>query len=345
MRVGVYFDLRNPVAWQRPWAEVYRGALDLIQEAEALGIDSAWFTEHHFYEDGYLPQPFTFAAAVAARTARIRIGTAITIAGLRTAVDIAEQAAVVDILSGGRFELGLGAGYVPREFEAFNGSIRRRFEALEDRAREVRRLWDEGVVTPPPIQERLPIWIGTQGPRGARIAGRLGEGLLWLGTDLFDVYRAALEESGHQPGRTRVAGLANLVVSDDPEAAWTRIAPHLGYQWTSYSQNSLRTAGTQKSTPRQLERDLDSVMRGGDVDPQTLRSAGPDMNPPGFDVVTPEDAVDRLRQWLLPLPVDHVYFWASIAGMPDDLVQRHVALLADQVAPALRDIGVPVAGA
>jgi alkanesulfonate monooxygenase SsuD/methylene tetrahydromethanopterin reductase-like flavin-dependent oxidoreductase (luciferase family) len=232
---------------------------------------------------------------------------------------------------------------VPREFEAFNGDIRQRFEALEDRAREVRRLWNDGDVTPPPVQERPPIWIGTQGPRGARIAGRLGEGLLWLGSELFSAYRAALEESGHDPARARVAGLANLVIADDPEQAWARIAPHLGYQWSSYSKNSLRTGRRQRTSTRSLKRDLDDVMLAGDVDPATLRSAGPDMNPPSFDVVAPTEAVERLRQWLAPLPVDHVYFWASVAGMPEDLVQRHVALLSSHVSPALRDLGVPVA--
>jgi hypothetical protein len=80
-------------------------------------------------------------------------------------------------------------------------------------------------------------------------------------------------------------------------------------------------------------------MLAGEVDPETLRSARPDMNPPSFDVVTPADAVDRLRRWLEPLPVEHVYFWASIAGMPDLLVERHIRLLAAEVSPALGDIG------
>jgi alkanesulfonate monooxygenase SsuD/methylene tetrahydromethanopterin reductase-like flavin-dependent oxidoreductase (luciferase family) len=341
--VGLSFDLRNPPAWRRPWAACYAEALGHIEAAEQLGIDSVWFTEHHFYEDGYLPQPFTFAAAVAARTSRMRIGTAITVAGLRSAVDIAEQSAIVDILSGGRFELGLGAGYVAREFEAFDADIKQRFPSLEARARDVRKLWNEQAITPPPVQTRPPIWIGTQGPRGARIAGRLGEGLLWLGGELFQIYRSALEEAGHNPAHARVSGLANIVVADDPEAAWARIAPHLGYQWTSYSDNSRRSGRTQKPRTRDLNRDLDDVMRAGEVDPGTLRSTGPEMNPPAFDVVTPAEAIDRLARWLAPLPVEHVYFWASIAGMPNDLVERHIELLATEVAPALAQIGVPVA--
>jgi alkanesulfonate monooxygenase SsuD/methylene tetrahydromethanopterin reductase-like flavin-dependent oxidoreductase (luciferase family) len=334
MRLGIYYDLRNPVQWERPIATVYGNALEQIEEAERLGIGSVWLTEHHQFIDGYLPQPFTFAAAVAARTRRIRIGTAISIAGLRTPVDIAEQSAVVDIVSNGRFELGLGAGYVGREFTAFGGDVKHRFAALEERAREVRRLWDEAEIAPLPVQPRLPIWIGTQGPRGAKIAGRLGEGMLWLDAALTETYRAALVEAGHDPAGARLAGLANMVVADDPESAWARIAPHLSYQWTSYAAHSSEDAA------RELNQQLDDKMQGDGVDPESLRSAGPVMNPPAFDVVTPSEAVERLRRWLEPLPVEHVYLWATVAAMPDDLAARHIELLATEVGPHVAHIGL-----
>jgi alkanesulfonate monooxygenase SsuD/methylene tetrahydromethanopterin reductase-like flavin-dependent oxidoreductase (luciferase family) len=335
MQVGIYFDLRNPEPWRRPWSDLYEDTLALIEWAESIGIASAWFTEHHFYDDGYLPQPFTFAAAVAARTRRIRIGTAIAVAGLRPAVDIAEQAALVDILSAGRFELGLGAGYVRREFEAFGRPLEDRFPDLEERAREVRRLWSEGIVMPPPVQERIPIWIGTQGPRGARIAGRLGEGLLWLGAELQEPYLKALEAARHDPADAAVSGLANLVLARDPEAAWARIAPHLEHQWTTYGESARSRISTGGPQQRSLDRPLDRVMASRRVDPEQLRSAGPVMNPPAFDVVTAAEAARRLRTWLDGLPVRHVYFWASIAGMPDDLVRDHIELLAAELAPAL----------
>jgi alkanesulfonate monooxygenase SsuD/methylene tetrahydromethanopterin reductase-like flavin-dependent oxidoreductase (luciferase family) len=340
MRLGLYFDMRNPPAWQRPWTDVYGSTLDHIVEAERQGIGSVWFTEHHFYEDGYLPQPFTLAAAVAARTQRVRIGTAIAVAGLRPAIDVAEQAALVDIISGGRFELGLGAGYAVREFEAFGADVGERFPALEQRAAEVRAMWTGGEVTPAPVQERVPIWIGTQGPRGARIAGRRGEGLLWLGRDLFETYRAALEKAGHDPATARVSGLSNMVVSEDPEAAWPRIAPHLSYQWSSYGANSRRRSGRATATRRDLGRKLDDVMLDEHVDPEKLRSPGPVMNPPEFDVVTPDEAIRRLREGLTGLPVQHVYFWSSIAAMPEDLVLAHHELLARVVGPAVADIGL-----
>ena len=76
MKLGLFFDLRNPEPWARPWTELYGRTLELLEGAEAMGLQSAWFTEHHLFEDGYLPQPLTFLAAVAARTRRITIGTA-----------------------------------------------------------------------------------------------------------------------------------------------------------------------------------------------------------------------------------------------------------------------------
>src|SRR3954468_9174984 len=119
MRVGIYTDLRNPPPWRRDWAGHYARVLDRIVEAERLGAGSVWLSEHHLFEDGYLPQPLTFAAAIAARTSRMRIGTAVLLAPLRPAGQIAEEAAIVDLVSEGRLELGLGSGYLPDEFAAY----------------------------------------------------------------------------------------------------------------------------------------------------------------------------------------------------------------------------------
>ena len=130
MKLGLFFDLRNPEPWARPWPELYGGTLDLLERAEELGCEAAWFTEHHRFADGYLPQPLTFLAAVAARTRTMRIGTAILLAALRPAPLVAEEAAVVDQLSGGRLELGIGAGYSTPEYELYDKDITRRYGAL-----------------------------------------------------------------------------------------------------------------------------------------------------------------------------------------------------------------------
>lgn len=320
MLAGLFVDLRNPPRWRRPWPELYARTLDLLGEADRLGVPSAWLSEHHLFDDGYLPQPLTMAAAVAARTTRMRIGTAILQAPLRPAIDIAEQAAIVDLLSGGRLELGLGTGYRVPEWEAWGFDGRGRYELLEQRVREIRELWASGRATPPPAQSPLPIWVGCEGPRGARMAGRLGAGLLAIHRELAPVYADALGAAGHDPATARTGGCVNLFLADDPERAWPRIAPHLEYQWQSYEEYAVEGTGRAPRT----------------IDAQRLRTDGPPILP-RFDVVTADAAVDRIRELVAGLPVRHVYLWLSIAGLPDDLVERHVELLAGTVAPALAD--------
>lgn len=333
MRVGIYSDFRNPPAWRRPWTEHYARTLDRLCTAEQLGCGSIWLSEHHLFEDGYLPQPLTMAAAVAARTSTARIGTAIALPGLRPPIDMAEQAAVVDLLSGGRLDLGLGFGYRIPEFEIYGESPAKRYETVEARIVEIRRLWDEGICTPPPAQSRLPIWIGATGPRGARIAGRLGEGLLWLDDALLEPYREGLEAGGHDPGSARMCGLVNLILADDPEAAWPRIAPHLAYQRDSY--NRYGAEGRERGTMTASR----TLQPGQQVDVESLRGPARQALPPAFDVVTPDEAIRRLTTWLAPLPVTGIYLWESIAGMPDDLSDRHVELVAQHLVPALADVG------
>ena len=178
MKVGVYFDLRNPPQWRQSPSRLYGFTIEACQEAERLGASSAWFSEHHLFEDDYLCAPLTFAAAVAARTQRIRLGTAIVIAPLHHPAEIAEQSAAVDLISDGRLDLGLGTGYRVPEFELFDASLTARYAQTDGTARRLRELWGKDGIRPGTVQERLPIWMGYQGPQGARRAGLLGEGLL-----------------------------------------------------------------------------------------------------------------------------------------------------------------------
>ena len=318
MRVGIYFDLRNPPGWRREWPELYGRALEQIEEAERLGVGSVWVSEHHGFDDGYMGQPLLACAAIAARTSRVRIGTAVLVAPLRPPIDIAEQAAMVDILSGGRLELGLGAGYRIPEFALFGQDVKQRFALLEERVREVRRMWGDGSATPAPVQEPLPMWLGVIGPRGARLAGRLGTGLLWLSPRLMTPYREGLEEGGHDPAQARCGGLLNLFLADDPEAARAQVKPYADYQRSSYARYAAEGRGDSRPATRALSTDED----------------------PGFAVVTPEEAAERVRTTLAELPVSDVFLWASIGGMPDELSDRHVELVATRLAPALAGGGL-----
>ncbi|MER5767866.1 LLM class flavin-dependent oxidoreductase [Streptomyces sp. NPDC001985] len=316
MNVGLLFDLRNPDAWHRPWTDHYARSLEYCEEADRRGAGGIWFTEHHLFEDGYLPQPLTFAAAAAARTRDVRIGTAVLLPNLRKPAQLAEEAAIVDLISGGRLEIGFGAGYRVPEYALFDADFGRRFTRVEENIREVRRLWEEGGISPVPAQRPLPLWGGFYGPRGARIAGRLGIGLLHISPEMFPHYRAGLVEGGHDPSIARVSDLLPVILADDPEAAWPRVAPHLAHQMNTYRQGSVE--GTDRPRP--------PLLTPGDF---------PDRPADGswgtLEILTPEEAAARIHERTAGLPVEHLIFWASVAGMPDDLVVRNIELISEEL--------------
>ncbi|WP_234825459.1 LLM class flavin-dependent oxidoreductase [Mycolicibacter senuensis] len=319
VNVGLYFDLRNPRQWRRDPARVHSFALEMCEEAEHLGAHSVWMTEHHLFDDDYMAAPLTFAAAVAARTKRVRIGTAIVIAPLHHPAEIAEQAAVVDLVSGGRLDLGLGAGYRIPEYELYGRSLDRKYGQTDDSAREIRRLWAPGGVTPRPVQEPPPIWMGYQGPQGARRAGLLGEGLLSAEGRLWEPYRAGLIEGGHDPARGRMAGGIQGWVTDDPDRDWPTVATHLAYQLDSYNKHAVE--GTGRDTPRPIDPDR---LRGREAKAQNY-----------FWCETPEAMAGRVRGMIGDSPTETVFFWVSLGGMPEDWSLRHLQTICTTLAPLL----------
>ena len=333
MKVGIYFDLRNPPEWRQSWSRLYGFTLEMCEEAERLGCDSIWSTEHHLFDDGYVTQPLTFLAAVAARTKQVRLGTGIVIAPLHHPVEIAEQAAMVDIISGGRLDLGLGAGYRVPEFDLFGADISRRYTTTDSTAREVRRLLagvaggsagsggSGGGLTPPAVQDPLPIWMGYQGPKGARRAGLLGAGLLSANGALWAPYRAALIEAGHDPSMGRMAGGLQGFVTEDPEADWPTVSKHLAYQVDSYRRHMVE--GTDTPTPRP-------------VDPERMRAN--DINAPvlaAFTYGTPEEVAATVLRRTAGAPVETVFVWASLGGSSEEMTARHVQTICSRLRPLL----------
>jgi alkanesulfonate monooxygenase SsuD/methylene tetrahydromethanopterin reductase-like flavin-dependent oxidoreductase (luciferase family) len=321
VRVGLLFDLRNPPGWERPWADHYGRTLELCEEAEHQGIGGIWVTEHHLFEDGYLPQPLTFLAAVAARTSRVRLGTSVMLAPLRAAAQLAEEAAVVDLLSGGRLELGFGAGYRVPEFELYGVDISDRYGLVGNHIEEILRLWRDEITTPLPIQRPVPIWGGFYGPRGSELAGRLGIGLLSLRRPNVERYLAGLDAAGHDRSAARVSGtVVNMVITDDPEAAWPRIRLCVAHHHRTYERYAIEGTGAPVPPVR---------------DPEDYRRPAGEGEAPQFSLLTPDEAVAMLSRRTQGLPVEHLILLASMAGMPDDLVERQIELICNDVFPRL----------
>src|SRR2546422_1118936 len=117
MNFGTFLLMQSPSA--RSSQEIYARGIEIAQAAEALGFNNVWLAEHHFSTYGYLSRPAQLATYIAAKTTRIRVGTAVIVVPLHHPLVIAEEIATLDLLSGGRLDVGLGRGYQPYEFERF----------------------------------------------------------------------------------------------------------------------------------------------------------------------------------------------------------------------------------
>jgi probable F420-dependent oxidoreductase len=220
---------------------------ETIQEcerAEALGFDSVWLGEHHNNALLY-PTPLIGLAAIASRTRRLRLGTGVLLLPLYHPVAIAEEAAMVDMISGGRLILGLGAGYAPEEFAAFGLTTKERGSRLEEGASLLHRLWTEEhvshegrhyrvtdvTVRPRPVQQpRPPIWFAGWVEPAIRRAARLGDA--WLGgpsakidelVTCVRIFREAQHEAGQTMDGTDVALMRYVFVADSLEQAYATV--------------------------------------------------------------------------------------------------------------------------
>src|SRR5258706_8844496 len=220
-------------------AERYRLATAQIIHAERCGFDSAWVAQHHFHEDeGGLPAPFVFLAQVAAQTARIRLGTGIVTLPLELPIRVAEDAAVLDLMSGGRLEVGVGPGGNLSAFAAFGQDSAERGTLLAGHLQVLRDAWagrplpggDRLYPSNPNLVER--IWQATFTVDGARRAGAAGDGLMLsraqprpadapdlslpeIQNPMIDAYMEALP-AGREP---RILASRTVFAADDHDEA------------------------------------------------------------------------------------------------------------------------------
>jgi alkanesulfonate monooxygenase SsuD/methylene tetrahydromethanopterin reductase-like flavin-dependent oxidoreductase (luciferase family) len=327
LQCGLYFDLRNPPAQRCPADRVYGFTLEVCEEADRLGIPAIWLSEHHAFDDGYLPAATAFAAAVAARTKRARIGTALVLAPLRAPAQLAEEAAVIDLISGGRFELGLGPGYRRQEFDLYGASFDDRRAVTVERARTVRQMLSECTVTPSPAQSRLPIWLGFQGPVGARAAGRLGEYLLSPDPKLIAPYSAGLAEAGLTAEDGRMGGNLGIWVSEDPERDWPAVRERLRYTWDSYGRHAAPEAKAARPS-----------------DPDRMRANGFGAGNQHFVIDTPERVAEHLVRLTAQTPISTVFFFTALGGMHEEMVREHVTTIGSRLVPLLNRVAPAAPG-
>ncbi len=140
----------------------YQNMIEQVVYADKIGIDYVWMVEHHFVRHGGLiPSNYAFLSYLAARTERIRLGTGATVLPLNDPIRVAEMAATVDQLSKGRFDLGVGRGFLRDEFDAFGVPMRESRERVEDGIKLIKQAWAGPALTysspyRPPV-ENLPI--------------------------------------------------------------------------------------------------------------------------------------------------------------------------------------------
>lgn len=218
------FGIMNlfPSAGEAEDHQVLHDTLEEIRIADQLGFDSVWLAEHHFSRYGILGNPLQFGAAIAAGTDRIMIGTAVMVVPFHDPIRLAEEGAALDVISKGRFQMGVGRGYQPREFKGFGVDPAESRERYDEAMEIVQRAWTqegwsfrgrhfsyEDLTTyPRPYQDGGPPLVhGAVSPSSFRKRGLAGANIITspsftpLGRmkDNFDVYRASLVEAGHDP--------------------------------------------------------------------------------------------------------------------------------------------------
>jgi len=343
LKFGLLFPFRNPSFARVPFTDLYRDQLKLTEEAEKLGFDSIWLTEHHFVDDGYSPSLLPIAAAIAARTRKIRIGTFVLLLPLHNALRVAEDAATVDIISNGRLDLGLGQGYRVPEFTGFGIPRKERGSRLEEGAEVIRRSWTERhfsfdgkynkyknvTVIPGVVQTPCPpIWLAARGPKSIARAARNGYHLMGTGgADQQQMYDAALVENGKRPQDFHIAQLRTLFVAKKANKAWDDAEAGVHHMLKCY--------GEWFSEASDLPGDENY---GANLPPvghlrhtETAKAFGEPLI-----IGTPDEAIAMIEDYQKRTRLTHLVMAMPLPGVPAKKVLKSMELFAEKVAPHFR---------
>jgi alkanesulfonate monooxygenase SsuD/methylene tetrahydromethanopterin reductase-like flavin-dependent oxidoreductase (luciferase family) len=321
---GLRFDFRNPAIGGTTVAERYRAALDMTAWADRLGFVYAVLSEHHGSPDGYLPSPLPMAAAIAARTERIRIQIAALIAPFHDPLRLAEDLAVVDQISNGRLDIVVANGYVPGEFAMFGAPIEERVKRTVETVRALKDAWTGEPfefrgrtvqVTPAACQPGGPkISLGGSTEAAARRAARIADGFVPSTPEVWSYYRDEMLQLGKpDPGPGYGANTGMFHLCHDRDKGWAQIAPYAMHEMNAYG-DWLQSGG----------------VSGGGYEPisdaDTLRETGQ------YRVLTPDDLVAQLEE---QGPFGFALFHPMMGGIPPDVAWESLQLFEHEVLPRL----------
>jgi alkanesulfonate monooxygenase SsuD/methylene tetrahydromethanopterin reductase-like flavin-dependent oxidoreductase (luciferase family) len=296
--------------------------------ADGLGYNSAWFAEHHFSEYGILTTPQTFLAVAAERTKNIRLGTAIVTLPFKNPIQVAEDYALLDVLSNGRLNLGLGSGYLPHEFAGFNVEGKDKALRFNDSLAVIEKAWKgekfshngdyyqfkDIKLEVLPKQKEVPIWIGTLSHNGASFVGEMGYNLSGVPyvacnsiselKDIIDNYKDKYRKAGHDEKKVKIPLALHTHVAETTEEAVAAAKPHLDLY--------LDTRMYGKSAKYEDLRDREQLLIG-----------------------SPEDVITMLKKYQ-DAGCDHIMMLMNFGGLPHEKVLKSMELIAKEVMPAFK---------
>ena len=317
---------------------LYEEILEQVTWLDQIGLDLVWFSEHHFVEDGYNPATLPVAAAIAARTTRIRIGTFVLLMPFHNPVRLAEDVTAIDILSNGRFDLGVGQGYRAGEFQALKIPRKERAPRMAEGIELVHRLLTEEKVTfdgrftqvsdmtlyPRPVQQPAPpIWIGCRTEKATARAPRKGFHMMaTIGPDPAPTYRAQLKEAGRNPDDFNIAQLRVVYTAPTADQAWAEAAPHLHHM--------LKLYGVWLSEANDAE---------GDAAMSEVPSADQLRHSPYAEAMmigTPDEVSRKMEKFRKEYDCTHFVMGTQLPGADPAKVTRALELFAKEVMPSFQ---------
>ena len=319
--------------------DLYKNSLEQVKLAESVGFDSAWISEHHFLGDGYCPSPAVAAAAMAAVTSKIRIGSAGIILPLQNPVRVAEDAVVVDNISNGRFDLGVVLGYRKEEYEGMGVPMKQRPSRMEEGLEVLgkalsgekfsyegkRFRYENTTVTPKPVQKPVPLYVGAFEEPAIRRAGRFGLPLLIgpgrtvsMVRDTLGYYNDEAKKAGKDPEAVEHILLRETFVSPDRSKAIEGGTKYIIDMYKYYF-----TLGVKMFVRGKQLTGLDDPL---------FEHLAEDR----FIIGTPKDCVKEIEMYRDTLGIKYIAFRMVFPQAPHDVISGCIETFGKEVAPNFR---------